>query len=55
LFSWPGLGTTIVSAALTNDQPLMLGIVLVMSVSVMLANLAADLVCAWIDPRIRNA
>lgn len=53
-FSWPGLGSTIVKAALANDRPLMLGIVLVLSVGVMVANLVTDLVYAWADPRVRR-
>jgi len=53
-FGWPGLGATIVGAAISNDRPLMLGIVLVLAASVTLANLAADLVYAWADPRLRR-
>jgi peptide/nickel transport system permease protein len=54
VFAWPGLGTLIVNAAKTADRPLMLGMVFLVAVSVILANLLTDLVYAWIDPRIRN-
>jgi peptide/nickel transport system permease protein len=54
VFAWPGLGTLIVSAAKTADRPLMLGMVLLVGVSVILANLLTDLAYAWVDPRVRN-
>lgn len=54
VFAWPGLGTLIVNAAQTADRPLMLGMVFLVAVSVILANLVTDLTYAWIDPRIRH-
>ena len=53
VFAWPGLGTLLVNASQTRDRPLLLGIVLLLAASVVLANLLTDLVYAWIDPRIR--
>lgn len=53
VFAWPGLGTLLVDASQTRDRPLLLGIVLLLAASVVLANLLTDLVYAWIDPRIR--
>ncbi len=53
VFAWPGLGTLLVNASQTRDRPLLLGIVLLLAASVVLANLVTDLVYAWIDPRIR--
>jgi peptide/nickel transport system permease protein len=53
VFGWPGLGTLLVQAAQTGDHPVILGMVLLVSLSVILANLLTDLTYAWIDPRIR--
>lgn len=53
LFTWPGVGTLLVDATRQRDRPLVLGIVLVTSLVVILANLLTDLTYARIDPRIR--
>ena len=53
VFSWPGIGSLLVSAVNTGDRPLALGLVFMVAVSVLLANLVTDLVYARIDPRIR--
>ncbi len=53
IFSWPGIGTLLRQAADDADRPLMLGVVILVSVSIILANLVTDLVYAWVDPRIR--
>lgn len=53
VFGWPGLGRLLVDAAQSGDQPVLLGMVLLVSFSVILANLLTDLAYAWIDPRIR--
>lgn len=53
VFAWPGLGRLLVSAVETRDHPVLLGILLLASVTVIAANLVTDLVCGWLDPRIR--
>ena len=53
VFGWPGMGRLLLDAAGTRDHPVILGLVLVVAFSVLLANLLTDLVYAWIDPRIR--
>lgn len=53
VFAWPGLGRLVISASLNRDHPLILGLFLFISVTVLLANLITDLVYAWLDPRIR--
>ncbi len=53
VFGWPGLGTLLLTASQTRDRPVLLGLVLLVSLSVVVANLVTDLVYAWIDPRIR--
>lgn len=53
VFAWPGLGRLVVSASLNRDHPLILGLFLLISLAVLLANLITDLVYALLDPRIR--
>jgi peptide/nickel transport system permease protein len=53
IFSWPGIGQVVVRAAAAQDQPLVLGVILVVAVLTVLANLAADIAYAVADPRIR--
>jgi peptide/nickel transport system permease protein len=54
IFAWPGMGRTLVDAVLYRDYPLVAGSVLVTSVGVVLATLAADLAVWWADPRARG-
>ena len=53
VFGWPGLGRLVLSAAQTRDHPLLLGMVLLVAFSLVLANLVTDLIYARVDPRIR--
>ena len=53
VFSWPGLGTLTVQALDSRDYPLLQGIFLLIAVSVVLANFAADIVYGYLDPRVR--
>ncbi len=54
VFSWPGLGTLTVDALSSRDYPVLQGIFLLLSVSVILANLVADVVYSRLDPRVRT-
>ena len=54
IFSWPGLGRLALKSALAHDYPVLLAIIMVSMVFVILVNLIVDLLCAWIDPRLRN-
>jgi len=54
VFNWPGLGTLAVEALTARDYPVLQGVFLLLSVSVVLANLAADLVYGFLDPRVRT-
>jgi peptide/nickel transport system permease protein len=51
VFSWPGLGSTMVNSIVGKDYPVVQAIVLVLGVGVLLVNLVVDLLLAWIDPR----
>ncbi|HEX9657985.1 MAG TPA: ABC transporter permease [Bacteroidota bacterium] len=53
LFSWPGMGRIAVLAVFARDYPLILGCTIIGGIVVVTANLAADILNAWIDPRIR--
>jgi peptide/nickel transport system permease protein len=55
VFSYPGLGFKLVTAVSNNDYPLMQGIFLVITIAVLGANLAVDLLYGFIDPRTRIA
>lgn len=53
VFSYPGLGRLLYEAVLQRDYPLMQGAFLLITVSVLIANLCADLLYSRIDPRVR--
>jgi peptide/nickel transport system permease protein len=54
VFNWPGLGRLTVEALNARDYPVLQGIFLLLGTSVVLANLAADLVYSVLDPRVRT-
>jgi peptide/nickel transport system permease protein len=53
IFSWPGIGRLLIQAIDARDYPLVQGCVLVIALCTVLVNLATDLLCARLDPRIR--
>jgi peptide/nickel transport system permease protein len=53
MFGWLGMGKTIYDAIMGNDYNLALVGLLLATVTVLLANLLADLAYGWLDPRIR--
>ena len=53
VFAWPGLGQLLLSSIQTRDVPVLLGLFLLASLAVIVANLVTDLAYAWLDPRIR--
>ncbi len=54
VFNWPGLGTLTVEALTARDYPVLQGVFLLLSITVVLANLLADLVYGLLDPRVRT-
>jgi oligopeptide transport system permease protein len=54
LFGLPGMGRHLVQGALNRDYTLVMGMVIVYAGLMILLNLMADLVYAWLDPRIRE-
>jgi peptide/nickel transport system permease protein len=55
VFSWPGLGSTIFEAVGRRDYPMLQGAFLLLAVSVVIANLGADLLYLFLDPRVNTA
>ncbi|EFM97366.1 ABC transporter permease [Actinobacillus pleuropneumoniae] len=52
LFAWPGSGHALVHAIIARDVPMIQGTSLVMGGLFVLLNMCADMLSAWIDPRI---
>jgi len=54
VFSWPGLGLAMYEAVVQRDYPVLQGVFLLLTVSVVLANLATELLYPRLDPRTRD-
>ncbi|MBS14808.1 MAG: peptide ABC transporter permease [Gemmatimonadetes bacterium] len=52
IFAWPGVGRWLLLAVHARDFPVIQGGVLVVAVTFVMINLMADIVYAWLDPRI---
>ena len=55
IFSYPGLGFTVMNAILGKDYPLISAVTLVLTVMVLAANFIVEIVYGLIDPRIKTA
>src|SRR5947208_3592364 len=53
VFGLPGMGKLLVGGLAGGDLPVIMGVVLVVSFAVAIANLIVDVVYTWIDPRVR--
>lgn len=53
VFSWPGMGLTLLNATQSEDIPLVMGTLSFIGVLSLLAHLVADIMYAFLDPRIR--
>lgn len=53
VFSWPGLGLMTMSAIISRDYPVIMGVCLLSAVVVLLANLITDILYALVDPKIQ--
>lgn len=54
VFSWPGLGGAIFEAVQARDYPVLQGAFLLIAISVIVANLIADLTYSYLDPRVQS-
>lgn len=53
IFSYPGLGTTLLNAIKGQDYPLLSACTLIITIMVLIANLAVELLYGLIDPRVK--
>ena len=53
IFSWPGVGRLIMNSISKRDYPMIQGTTLVMCTLFLLINLLVDIICAWLNPKIR--
>ncbi|MGH3096018.1 MAG: ABC transporter permease [Streptosporangiales bacterium] len=53
VFSWDGIGRTLVTAVQQQDTPLVVGAFAFLGVTVLIGHLVIDVVCSLLDPRIR--
>lgn len=54
IFAWPGVGRVLVEGVQGRDYPVVMAATAVSAVLVVLGNLLADLLAAWVDPRLRT-
>jgi peptide/nickel transport system permease protein len=54
VFAWPGLGRAMLGAIGARDYPVVLGLTVVYATAVVAANLLADVLLWWLDPRRRT-
>jgi peptide/nickel transport system permease protein len=55
IFAWPGVGRIMVEAVGARDYPVIMAATAVSAVLVVAGNLVAELLTAWVDPRVRTA
>jgi len=55
VFSWPGLGTLVVTAVLNRDYPVVQGVTILLASFFVFSSLLVDLTYMYIDPRLRRA
>jgi peptide/nickel transport system permease protein len=55
IFSYPGLGLTILTGIQGSDYPVITGTTLLVTVSVLIANFTVDILIGFLDPRVRAA
>lgn len=53
IFAWPGMGRLFYAAAERRDYGLLMAIIMITSALIILSNILADMLYAWLDPRIR--
>jgi peptide/nickel transport system permease protein len=52
IFSWPGMGSLFFESLRERDYPTIMGLTLMFSVLTLLGQLLADLLYAFVDPRV---
>jgi len=54
IFSWPGMGQTLLQASLAEDIPLAVGALTFVAILALLAHLIVDILYIYLDPRMRS-
>lgn len=54
VFAWPGLGRLLLSAMLNRDYAIITAMLLMLSMTIIIANLITDLLYSLLDPRVRH-
>src|ERR1051325_5590996 len=54
IFGWPGIGRLMVRSITTRDYPVVMGCTAAYALLVIVANLVAELLLPWADPRLRE-
>lgn len=55
IFAWPGMGMLYYQAALQRDYPVLMATLVIGAVAIIISNLLADILYAFLDPRIHYA
>ena len=53
IFAWPGMGRLFINALYQSDLALLMGYLLLVAFLVVFSNLLADVLYAWLDPRVK--
>jgi peptide/nickel transport system permease protein len=53
IFAWPGTGRLFLDHLSRSDTPVVMGLLMLIAVAVILFQIIADVMYAWLDPRIR--
>ena len=53
VFAWPGVGRIVVDSIKSKDTPMVLGAIVLLTITFSVVNLAVDILYAFIDPRIK--
>jgi peptide/nickel transport system permease protein len=53
IFAWPGMGRLFINALTQSDLALLMGYLLLVAFLVVFSNLLADVIYAWLDPRVK--
>ena len=54
VFAWPGVGRLLVEAVRARDYPVVMAATAISAVLVVAGNMIADVLAAWVDPRVRH-
>ena len=54
VFAWPGIGRLMVQSITSRDIPMVLGCIIIFTVSISLINLVVDILYGFVDPRIKS-